>query len=134
MRSDDRRSLGNQSARLVAIRVQRTPRGRWEVILPGRLKGITCETLDDARRVAYLAVAHTHPCELIVHDAYHRVVQRERIDGYRVAATGPELPGDQHERSQAHAQTPAASTGRRRKGAIRRRGPIRRQTPHQGGE
>ena len=82
MRHEAAQSAGNGPCEPVTIRVQRTLRGRWEVILLGRHKGITCETLDEARRVAYLAVAHTHPCELIVHDAYYRVIHREVIDGH----------------------------------------------------
>ena len=71
-----------------AVVVRRTVRGRWEVVLPGRRKGIICETLEDARRVAYLSVAHAHPCELIVRDAYHRVLDREPIDGRQTPPAG----------------------------------------------
>jgi hypothetical protein len=39
-----------------------------------------CGTLADARRVAYQCAARRHPCELVVCDAYHRVMQREIID------------------------------------------------------
>jgi hypothetical protein len=39
------------------------------------------ETLDHARRVAYLSAAHRHSRELIIQDAYHRVLERELIDG-----------------------------------------------------
>lgn len=42
---------------------------------------VTCDTLDDARRIGYLWAAQCHPCELIVHDAYHRVIERDFIDG-----------------------------------------------------
>jgi hypothetical protein len=42
---------------------------------------VTCETLDEAQRVAYLCAAHLHPCELVVRDACHRVLHREFIDG-----------------------------------------------------
>jgi hypothetical protein len=51
---------------------------------------VTCETFDDARRVAYRRAARARPCELIVHDAYHRVLHRELIDGHR--EPGPSLP------------------------------------------
>ena len=50
------------------------------------------ETLDDARRVAYLCVAHMRPCELIVCDAYHRVVHHEFINGHGPAGTGGRTP------------------------------------------
>jgi hypothetical protein len=41
---------------------------------------VSCATLDDAKRVAYRRAADRPPCELIVRDAYHRVVDRELID------------------------------------------------------
>lgn len=64
----------------MTIRVQRTMCGDWEVVLSDGHAGITCETLDDARRIAYLAVAHTQACELIVHDAHDHILHRELID------------------------------------------------------
>jgi len=73
------RQAGSSDASTVVV--QRTLRGRWEVVLPGRRKGIICETLEDARRVAYLSVAHARRCEVIVRDAYHRVLDRESING-----------------------------------------------------
>ena len=39
----------------------------------------TCESLEDARRLARLSAARAKPCELIVCDAYHRVVEHEFI-------------------------------------------------------
>jgi len=41
---------------------------------------VTCETFDEAQRVAYLCAPHRRPCELIVCDAYHRVLHHELID------------------------------------------------------
>jgi hypothetical protein len=55
-------------------------RGVWEVRLPEQWERIPCETLDDARRMAYLCAVRRHPCQLIVRDAYHRVLQRELVD------------------------------------------------------
>lgn len=49
--------------------------------MPERGTHVACETLDDARRIGYLWAAHRHPCELVVRDAYHRVIQREFIHG-----------------------------------------------------
>ena len=95
MRTDANRKAKADSAEAVTVRVQRTVRGRWEVVMPGRGEGIACETLDDARRVAYLAVAHTHPCELIVRDACHRVIERELIDGYQAVQTRSPPTGEQ---------------------------------------
>jgi hypothetical protein len=52
-------------------------RSRW----PIAVNHLRLETLDDARRVAYLCAAHRSPCELIIQDAYHRVLERELIVG-----------------------------------------------------
>ena len=57
----------------VAVGVEHNPRG-WQVTL------VTCETLDDTRRIAYLCAAHTRRCELIVHDSCHRRLRHELID------------------------------------------------------
>jgi hypothetical protein len=73
------------SLRTVHVRQRR--RGDWEVELSGQHEPICLETLDEAKRVAYLTAAHRHPCELIVQDAYHRVVEHEFIDGV------PDEPG-----------------------------------------
>ena len=54
-------------------------RGAWEVVLPESRDHVHCATLEDARRVAYGGVASRRPCELIVRDAYHRVIKREVI-------------------------------------------------------
>jgi hypothetical protein len=98
MRSDTSGSAqAGPAATRVTIRVQRTVRGRWEVAVPGRRKGIICDTLDEARRVAYLAVARTRPCELIVHDAYHRVIHQELIAGHQTPPSNPPGRGKQPE-------------------------------------
>ncbi|HUO73866.1 MAG TPA: hypothetical protein VMU39_24045 [Solirubrobacteraceae bacterium] len=65
---------------MMSVRVDRSPRGDWEVVLPDQADHVVCETLEDAKRIAYLCAAHRHPCELIVCDAYHRVVDHEYID------------------------------------------------------
>jgi hypothetical protein len=65
----------------VTVRVELDRRGRWAIELPGRPDTVTCETLDEARRVAYLCAAHCHHCELVVCDAYHRVLHRELVEG-----------------------------------------------------
>ena len=66
----------------LAVRVDRNGRGEW-----GR-EPVTCETLDDARRVAYLCAAHRRPCEPIVCDAYHRVLDHEFINGRAAEGRG----------------------------------------------
>jgi hypothetical protein len=65
----------------ITVRVDRNGRGGWEVAMSDQHEPVTCETLDDARRVAYLCAAHPRPCELIVCDAYHRVLHHELING-----------------------------------------------------
>jgi len=52
-----------------------------------------CETFDDARRIAYLTMARAQTCELIVRDAYNRIIEHERIEGHRAKPTGPRSRG-----------------------------------------
>ena len=61
----------------VTISVDPNGRGAWNVASPDLPRPITCETLEDARTVAHLNAAHGRRCELVVHDAYHRVIERE---------------------------------------------------------
>jgi hypothetical protein len=65
------------------VRVDRDWRGSWEVTLPQPVERVRCETLGEAKRVAQLYAAQRRPCELIVRDAYHRVLQHELVDGDR---------------------------------------------------
>ena len=58
--------------------VSRAAGGSWEVEVADRSTTVACETLDDARRVAYLVAAHRDPCELIIRDE-HQPVRRELI-------------------------------------------------------
>ena len=67
----------------LSVCVQHHPRGSWEVIASEREGRICCETLEEARRIAYLSIQRTRDCELIVRDAYNRVLQRELIRGHR---------------------------------------------------
>jgi hypothetical protein len=60
--------------------VDRDWRGLWEVSLPGGCISVPCETLDDARRLAYVHAVRSRPCELVVRDAYHRVIDHEIIE------------------------------------------------------
>ena len=62
------------------VRVDLDRRGNWEVMLSDGRDRVACETLADARRVAHRYAAHRHPCEIVVFDAYHRVLQREIVD------------------------------------------------------
>ena len=66
---------------LTTVRVDFSVRGAWEVALSDLGERVTCETLEEASRVAYRCAADRRPSELIVCDAYHRVVHHELIDG-----------------------------------------------------
>jgi hypothetical protein len=61
------------------VHVRHSHAGSWEIEIPGRDVHVRCESFDDARRIAYLCAAHCHPSELIVYDAYDRVMQHEHI-------------------------------------------------------
>jgi hypothetical protein len=65
----------------MTVRVDFNGHGTSEIVLPEHER-VTCKTLDDARREAYLCAEHRRPCELIVRDAYHRVLQRELMNGH----------------------------------------------------
>jgi hypothetical protein len=65
----------------VTVGVEHDARG-WQVTLPDDSRRVTCETVDDARRIAYLCAAHTRRCELIVHDSCHRQLHHELIDAH----------------------------------------------------
>ncbi len=64
---------------LARVRVDLSPRGAWEVAVPERVNRLRCKTLEEASRVAHLLAAARRPCELIVYDAYRRVVEHELI-------------------------------------------------------
>jgi hypothetical protein len=51
--------------------------GHWDVAMSDPDTHLTCGTFDDARRVAHQRATRRRPCELVVRDAYHRVVSRE---------------------------------------------------------
>ncbi len=68
------------ASRRSVVHVNARRRGGWHVSLPEGSSRVACESLDEARQVAYRSAAHHGPCELIVHDAYHRVLERELID------------------------------------------------------
>ena len=53
--------------------------GKWGVALSEAGAQTRCETLADARRVAY-AKAAQRDSELVIQDAYHRVIERRRFD------------------------------------------------------
>lgn len=53
--------------------------GDWEIVVPDERDRETCDTLDEAVRVAHLRAVDWRPCELVVRDAYHRVLRREHV-------------------------------------------------------
>jgi hypothetical protein len=55
--------------------------GSWELALSDQREHVVCHTLEEASRVAYWFAADRRPCELVVRDAYHRVLRRELIKG-----------------------------------------------------
>ena len=61
------KSGAGASTGLRAVRVALNPHGEWEIQLPDQSEPVTCETLEDAQRVAYLCAEHRSPCELILY-------------------------------------------------------------------
>jgi hypothetical protein len=77
------------------VRVSYNPHGPWDVVLAGDAHRLTCETLDDAKRIANQVAERKRPCELIVCDAYRRVVRHEVIgDPARGRPTGDLVPAE----------------------------------------
>jgi hypothetical protein len=70
----------------ITVSVDPDGRGAWEVTVRNELSRVGCKTLEDARKVAYRSASGRRPCELVVRDAYHRVIQRTVIDDERTAA------------------------------------------------
>jgi hypothetical protein len=68
----------------ITVFVQRNTVGDWEFELPADHALVTCETLDEALRVAYLWAAHTRSCEVIVQDTFRGLLSYEQIEGYDV--------------------------------------------------
>lgn len=65
------------------ISVDRASGGAWEVVRPDRAERVLCRSLDDALRVGYGFAADAEGCELVVRDAYHRVLRCERVSARR---------------------------------------------------
>jgi hypothetical protein len=68
-------------------------RGRgWVIALPDQLESISCDTRDEAERTARRFAEQRHPCELVIYDAYHRVLHRELTNARRdTARTAPNV-------------------------------------------
>jgi hypothetical protein len=69
-------------ATLGGVKVNVTPnlRGGWDVRSDLRPRQ-RCDTLAAAVHLAHERAEESHPCELVIRDAYHRVVGHEFIDG-----------------------------------------------------
>lgn len=65
---------------LRTVRVDSSVRGAWEIMLSDERERVTCNTLEEASRVAHRCAADRRPCELIVCDAYHRVLDHELVN------------------------------------------------------
>ncbi len=65
------------SDRMVSVHLNR--HGNWEITLPAKHDPISYGTLDEAGLEAYRLAAHWYPCEIVMFDAYHRVVHRKSI-------------------------------------------------------
>jgi predicted kinase len=61
------------------VRVDFGGRGSWAIALPDERERVTCATLADAKRIAHLWARDRSPCEVVVCDAYHRVLSRELV-------------------------------------------------------
>ena len=112
------------------VRVDLSPRGAWEVILPERVDRLRCKTLEEASRIAHRLAAVRQPCELIVQDAYHRVVEHELIQlgtetltaiGATVALREPDPDAAENRDEEAdESQTPRSDQSRAEERPARR--------------
>lgn len=75
------------------VQVDINARGGWMIELPDQHDPIVCETFKDAQRLAYLCAERYEPCELLVHDAYHRVLYRTLVSRDDEHGVGNETPG-----------------------------------------
>jgi len=65
------------------VQVDCDARGTWHVAPSADEDDLLCSTLAEANDAAYRWAGEHSPCELIVRDAYHRVVRRELISAQR---------------------------------------------------
>ncbi len=70
-----------------AVHVDLNRNGSWDITLPTQLDAVNCGSLHEAKRVAYRLAADRQPCEVVMFDAYHRVVHRQLINGCEDAPT-----------------------------------------------
>ncbi len=65
--------------REMTVHVDHSVGGSWEVALSDQQEPVVCRTLEEASRVAHRCAADRRPCELVVRDAYHRVIHHELL-------------------------------------------------------
>ena len=61
-----------------SVQVCADHRGGWEVELPDDAH-VSCQTLAEARALALRYATQMQPCDLVVRDAYDRVLQRQLV-------------------------------------------------------
>ena len=83
MASNNEPPPGDPSREPKMVRVGRNGRGLWEIAMSDGSESVMCETFEVARRAGHAWATRACPCELIVRDAYGRVVQSKLIDGDR---------------------------------------------------
>jgi hypothetical protein len=71
-------SNGARDRGIVIVLIDMIPRGAWEVKLSTKRTGIICGTLADAKDQARRSIGR-RPSEVIIRDAYHRVLEYERL-------------------------------------------------------
>ena len=65
------------------IQIQRRRGNEWEVSIPSRHHRVICNSFQEAAKRGYQLAASEAECDVVLHDAYHRVVRRERVRGDR---------------------------------------------------
>jgi hypothetical protein len=69
------RAINNRTVRVLPTRT-----GVWEITHPESGEPVVCGTLHEARVIAQRHASHRPPCDVIVFDAYHRVLQRVAVE------------------------------------------------------
>jgi hypothetical protein len=88
------------------VQVELNSRGGWAIEIPDEHEPVVRETFEDAMR--------RHLCELVVHDAFHRVLYRTLVSRDGDARVRKEAPCDSH--------PGAGDMDRRRRPAVRQTG------------
>lgn len=71
-------SEGAYDRGIMMVQIDTIRRGAWEVRLSTKRTGIICGTLADAKDRVRRSIGR-RPYEVIVRDAYHRVLKHERL-------------------------------------------------------